>query len=179
MLLRAITVEAMFAVAQENGGAQAGFIELKQQLSELAPITVGQEAAHNAVRSLHARSAPSGRIPCIMEPYVATRFLGIIAQMVDAEAVQKNKSLFKDRLGQRVGSEAISLVDDGTFPGGIGSFPFDSEGVPSQRTELIRDGQLTSYLYDTYTAHRDNTESTGNGPSSFQLAFGRKYQFYD
>jgi len=157
----------VFAVAQENGDAQTGFsLSLKQRLSELAPITVGQEAAHNAVRSLHARSAPSGRIPCIMEPYVATRFLGIIAQMVDAEAVQKNKSLFKDRLGQRVGSEAISLVDDGTFPGGIGSFPFDSEGVPSQRTELIRDGQLTSYLYDTYTAHRDNTESTGNGQRS-------------
>lgn len=154
----------VFAVAQEDGDAQTGFsMSIKQRLSDLNPAAVGQEAAHNAVRSLHARSAPSGRIPCIMEPYVATRFLGIIAQMVDAEAVQKNKSLFRGRLGQKVGSTVLSLVDDGTYPEGIGSFPFDSEGVPSQRTELIREGQLTGYLYDTYTANRDNTTSTGNG----------------
>lgn len=154
----------IFAVAEEDGDAQTGFsMSIKQNLSELNPVSVGQEAAWHAVRSLHAKSAPSGRIPCIMEPYVATRFLGIIAQMVDAEAVQKGKSLFKGRRGQMAAAPVFSLVDDGTYPGGIGSFPFDSEGVPSQRTELIQAGRLTGYLYDTYTAKRDGTASTGNG----------------
>ena len=157
----------VFAVAEEEGDAQTGFsMSIKQSLTDLDPLAVGQEAAHNAIRSLHARSAPSGRVPCIMEPYVATRFLGMIAQMVDAEAIQRNKSLFRGRLGQRVGSPVLSLVDDGTYPGGIGSFPFDSEGVPSQRTQLIREGQLVAYLYDTYTANRDKTTSTGNGRRS-------------
>ncbi|HQE24008.1 MAG TPA: TldD/PmbA family protein [Syntrophomonadaceae bacterium] len=157
----------VFAVAEEDEDAQTGFsISIKQKLADLDPLAVGQEAAHNAVRSLHARRAPSGRIPCIMEPYVVTRFLGIIAQMVDAEAVQKGKSLFKGRIGQKVGAECISLTDDGTYPGGVSSFPFDSEGVPCQRTELIRDGHLVGYLYDTYTANRDHTRSTGNGQRS-------------
>lgn len=160
----------VFAVAEENEDAQTGFsMTAKQKLKDLDPLAVGQEAAQHAVRSLHARSAPSGRVPCIMEPYVATRFLGIIVQMVDAEAVQKKKSLFRGRMGQKVGAECISLTDDGTYPGGIGSFPFDSEGVPCQRTELIRGGHLVGYLYDTYTANRDNTKSTGNGlRSSFR-----------
>ncbi|NLU47005.1 MAG: TldD/PmbA family protein [Syntrophomonadaceae bacterium] len=157
----------VFAVAEEDADAQTGFsISIKQKLADLDPLAVGTEAAHNAVRCLHARRAPSGKVPCIMEPYVATRFLGIIAQMVDAEAVQKGKSLFKGRMGHKVGAECLSLTDDGTYPGGVGSFPFDSEGVPCQRTELIQNGHLVGFLYDTYTANRDRTRSTGNGQRS-------------
>lgn len=153
----------IFVVAEEDEDAQTGFsMSVKQRLADLDPDFIGKEAAAHAVRSLHARSAPSGRIPCVMEPYVVTRFLGILAQMVDAEAVQKGKSLFAGRKGQQIASPAFSLVDDGTWPGGIGSFPFDSEGVPSQRTELIKAGKLSGYLYDTYTAGRDGTVSTGN-----------------
>lgn len=154
----------VFAVAEEDEDAQTGFsMSIRQKLADLDPLAVGQEAARNAVRCLHARSAPSGRVPCIMEPYVVTRFLGIIAQMADAGAVQRGKSLFRGRRGQKVGAECLSLTDDGIYPGGIGSFPFDSEGVPCQRTELIKGGYLAGYLYDTYTANRDNTRSTGNG----------------
>lgn len=153
----------IFVVAEEAGDAQTGFsMSVKQRLADLDPDFIGREAAAHAVRSLQARSAPSGRIPCVMEPYVVTRFLGILAQMADAEAVQKGKSLFAGRKGQQIASPAFSLVDDGIWTGGIGSFPFDSEGVPCQRTELIRAGELCGYLYDTYTAGRDGTVSTGN-----------------
>lgn len=157
----------IFVVAQEDGDAQTGFsVSVKQELQGLDPQAVGNEAALHAIRSLHARRAPSGRIPCLMEPYVVTRFLGVLAQMVDAEAVQKGKSLLGGRRGQRVASPGFSLIDDGTYPGGIGTFPFDGEGVPSQRTELITGGVLTGYLYDTYTARRDGKSSTGNAQRS-------------
>lgn len=90
-------------MAEEDADAQTGFsISIKQKLADLDPLAVGTEAAHNAVRCLHARRAPSGKVPCIMEPYVATRFLGIIAQMVDAEAVQKVNPYSKAGWGIRL-----------------------------------------------------------------------------
>jgi len=73
------------------------------------------------------------------------------------------RSLLKNKVGRKVASSLISLVDDGRLDGGIATAPADGEGVLSQRTDLIRDGVLQGYLYNTYTAGRDGVSSTGNG----------------
>jgi len=154
----------LFLVAEQDGDAQNGFsVSLKKSYADLEPEAIATEAASKAVRSLKARVIPSARIPCLLDPYVMTRFLGMIAQMVDAEAVQKGKSLFAGAIGQQVASVNFNLVDDGLYADGIASFPFDGEGVASQTTSLIEKGQLKGYLYDTYTASSDGTDSTGNG----------------
>ncbi|MGI5879225.1 MAG: TldD/PmbA family protein [Syntrophomonadaceae bacterium] len=154
----------VFVVAEQEGDAQTGFsVSLKKKYADLQPEAVAIEAASKAVRSLKAFMIPSGRIPCLLDPYVMTRFLGIIARMVDAEAVQKGKSLFAGAVGQQVAAASLNLVDDGLYADGIASFPFDDEGVASQTTSLIEQGQFMGYLYDTYTASCDGAVSTGNG----------------
>jgi PmbA protein len=86
----------------------------------------------------------------------------VIGGVLGADAVQRGRSPLADRLGEEVASEVLVLTDDGLDPNGLGSSPFDGEGVPRGRPPLIEGGHLRSYLYDTYTARRGSTESTGN-----------------
>ncbi len=151
-------------MAEENGEMQTGFsVEAKRYIKELDPARVGKEGAHNAVRILGAKGAPSRPLPCILEPYVMTNFLSVLSNSFSADAVQKGKSTFKGKVGQVIASNLVTLVDDGTYEKGISSFPFDGEGWPSQRTVLIEQGKLEGFLYDSYTARKDQTRSTGNG----------------
>jgi PmbA protein len=80
--------------------------------------------------------------------------------------VQRGRSPFAGRLGEEVASTTFALHDDGRDPAGSASAPFDGEGVPRRRTALIEDGALQSYLYDTYTANREGTGSTGSASRS-------------
>lgn len=154
----------IFLVAEEDGDAQNGFsVMVKKKYSDLDPGFTGREAAQKAIRALNPRGIGSAHLPCVMEPYVAASFLGLLASLVNAEAVQKGKSLFAGKLEQLVASPVINLVDDATRPGGIGTFPFDGEGVPARESVVIKDGVLVSYLYDSYTASKAGVESTGNG----------------
>ncbi len=142
---------------------------------------MGTRAARKALGVLGAKKIPSERMPVLFEPYVAGQFLGVLGSALTAEAVQKGRSLFAGRIGQQVAAEGLSLVDDGRVEAAPGSAPWDGEGVPTQRTEVIRSGQLVSFLYDTTTARRENRSSTGNAsrggfkstphPSPTNLAF--------
>ncbi|MEN6351361.1 MAG: TldD/PmbA family protein [Syntrophomonas sp.] len=154
----------IFLVAEEGNDAQNGFAFMtRKRIKDLNPENVGREAAYRAVRSLNARTIKSAQIPCVLEPYVATRFLGLLAQSADAEAAQKGKSMWKGLEGQEVASSKFSLVDDSTYRDGIAAFPFDGEGVPGQRNVVVRDGVLQTLLYDSYTAGKAGCQSTGNG----------------
>jgi PmbA protein len=154
----------VFLVAEENGDAQTGFsTEARRKIAELNPAQVGAEGANSALRSLGAKNIPSRPLPCILEPYVMTNFLGVLSESFSADSVQKGKSILQGRLGQTIASSLVTLIDDGTYEAGVSSFPFDGEGWPSQRTVLIEGGVLKSFLYDTYTARKDQVNSTGNG----------------
>lgn len=151
-------------VAEEDNDAQNGFaVMVKKKIEDLVVSDVGKDAAERAIRSLKARHIGSASIPCVMEPYVVTRFLGIVSQLVNADSVQKGKSMLAGKQGQMVASQVFSLADDAARPGGIASFPFDGEGIPAQKTMVIENGILKSYLYDTYTAAKTGVKSTGNG----------------
>ncbi len=156
-----------YVVAEEDGDAQTGFsLTFSRHLPELTPEEVGREAAHNAVRMLQGKTITSGTMPCVLEPYVVTNFLGILANSVNADAVQKGKSLFAGKMGQEVAARELTLVDDSLYDEGIVSFPFDGEGFPAQRTVLVENGILQGFLYDVYTANKGQTRSTGNGARS-------------
>ncbi|MGE5381694.1 MAG: TldD/PmbA family protein [Methylocystaceae bacterium] len=151
-------------VAEENGAPETGFaVRSRRGPGGLYPADVGAEAAANAVRMLGAKSIASRRMPVIFEPYVVTNFMSLIASAVSADAVQKGKSFFAGKLGQQVASPALTIVDDQLRKEAVGSFPFDGEGTPAQRTVVLEKGWLKSYLYDAYTAAKDNCASTGNG----------------
>jgi PmbA protein len=99
----------------------------------------------------------------LFEPWAAASLIGTLASSISAEAVQKGRSLLAGRLGESVAASCVSLVDDGRLVEGMASRPWDGEGVPTQRTEVIAGGTLRTYLHNSYTARRDGTVvSTGN-----------------
>lgn len=154
----------IFLVAEEDGDAQNGFsFMMGRKLKNISAEDIGEEAAFNALRSLKPRRIGTGMMPCVMEPYVVTRFMGMIAAAVSADAVQKGKSMLADRLGEKIAYEGLNLIDDGLYVEGIGAFPFDGEGVASRRNTVIENGILKAFLYNNYTASKAGIKSTGNG----------------
>lgn len=153
-----------FLVAQENDEQQTGFgLQYRIKFDQLDPKVVGEEGAEKAVRMLGAKEISTQRAAVVLDPYVATSFLGVIAPALSAEAVQKGKSLFAGKAGAAVASDLMTIVDDGAMQGGVVSSPMDGEGVPAGRTMLVERGKLRGLLHNTYTAAKDGVSSTGNG----------------
>ncbi len=86
-----------------------------------------------------------------------------IGHGLEADLAQQGLSVYSKKIGERVASPVITVIDDATLPNRRGSFCFDDEGTPSMRNILVKNGVLTGYLYDKYTAMVDGTTSTGNG----------------
>ncbi|OPZ41593.1 MAG: peptidase PmbA [Actinobacteria bacterium ADurb.BinA094] len=153
-----------YVLAEEEGQVETGYsYDVGRALEDLDPTAVGREAAGRAARLLGARKCPSMRAPVILDPFVSAAFFGVLSSALTADAVQKGRSLFAGREGEKVAGDLLELVDDGTLPDGPDSAPFDGEGVPTARTPLIADGVLQGFLHDTYTAHKAGRASTGNG----------------
>ncbi len=151
------------ALAEEGDETQTGFsFRVGRRLEELEWREVAAEAASRAARMLGAAKPPTSRVPVVLDPFAGSSFLGVLAAALSAEAVQKGRSLFANLVGERVASEAVTLVDDGRLLDGPAASPFDAEGVPTRRTELITNGRLNGFLHNTYTARRGSTSSTGN-----------------
>jgi len=120
-------------------------------------------AAEKAVTFLRARPIPSRKTSVIFRNQVFASILGVmLSGPVNADWVQKGRSPLANKLGEQIASTNISIIDDGLMHGGWGTRPFDDEGHPTQRTPVVERGVLKSYLYDTYTALKDDVESTGN-----------------
>lgn len=150
--------------AREGDDIQNGFaFTINKRLDKLTPRTVGEEAALRAIRSLKAKAIASVDLPCILEPYVVTRFLNLLIHSVQADAVQKGKSILSDKIDCQVASHHVTLFDDPLSAEGASSFPFDGEGVTAQRVEILEQGILKGFLYDTYTGLKDGHGSNGHG----------------
>jgi PmbA protein len=151
------------ALAEGEGARETGLgFGLARGPSGLDPEAIGAEGAERALAMIGAGKPPSRSCPVVLDETVAASFAGLIGGGLSAKAVQRGRSPFAGRLDEEVASGAFVLYDDGRDPGGPASAPFDGEGVPRRRTALIEDGRLRSYLYDTYTANREGTASTGS-----------------
>jgi PmbA protein len=170
------------AIAAEGDDTQVGFeFDLGRGLGSLDAEDVARRSAERALGVLGATKIASARMPVVFDPYTSAQFLGVIGRVLTAEAVQKGRSLFAGKLGEVVAADALTLVDDGRAEGAPGASPWDAEGTPTQRTEIIRDGVLASLLYDIPSAKREGRASTGNasragfksapGPSPTNMAF--------
>jgi TldD protein len=122
-----------------------------------------REAARQAVDMLEAREAPGGDIPVAIGTGGGVVFHEAVGHGLEADGIEKRTSFYTDRLGEKVGSDGITIVDDGSLPNMRGSFDFDDEGTPSQRNILIEGGILKGYMYDLLTAWRLKAKPTGNG----------------
>jgi TldD protein len=143
----------------ETLGGHRGF-----ELLEDDPGQIAEQAAGKALTLLDAVAAPSGSMPVV----VAGGFGGVLfhemtGHGLEADHVQKGASVYAGKLGERVAQPLLSAYDDGRLPGEWGSDGTDDEGVPTQKTLVIEEGRLASFLYDGHTARRDGVASTGNG----------------
>ena len=157
-------------LAVEGDETQTGFsYRIARGLDELDWEAVADEAVERGARMLGAAKPATARVPVVLDQFAAMSFLGVLAGGLSADAVQKGRSLFAELVGEGVGSDLFTLVDDGTTIEGPGAAPFDDEGVPSGRTELFTKGVLNGFLHNAYTAHKGGAASTGNGKRGYRL----------
>ena len=128
------------------------------------PERIGAEAARVANAMLHAGFAPAGQLPVV----IGNGFGGVIfheacGHILETTAIEKNASVFADKIGQRIAHESLSAVDDGTIPGAWGSINVDDEGMPAERTMLIENGILKSYMSDKVGEMKTGYARTGSG----------------
>ncbi|HYL93247.1 MAG TPA: TldD/PmbA family protein [Alphaproteobacteria bacterium] len=127
-----------------------------------SPESVGKEAARRALRGLGARKIPSTKVPLVFDPDMARDILDTIADAVSGSAIYRQSSFLAGKLGEKIAGDNVTVIDDGTIPGGFGSSPFDDEGIPTRRKVVIEKGVLKSYLLNTYTAKKLGLQTTAN-----------------
>jgi len=148
------------AVAEETGESEVGWdFDVSRFFNDLDVEGVGRSASRRALESLGGRRIPTGIYPVLIRNQIASEFLSILAHSFLADQVQKGKSPLKGKQGERFFSPLLTIVDDGLHPKGISTAPIDGEGMPSQQTSLVIQGEVRGYLYDRYWANRENLSS--------------------
>jgi PmbA protein len=123
---------------------------------------VAAKAARDAVEMLDPKMVKTQRAAVIFHPDVGRTLLGGILAAVDGERVLQGASFLARRLGQKIGSELLTVIDDGTRPKGLASRPFDGEGVPTRKQAVVENGVLKTFLHNARTAKRAGVKNTGN-----------------
>ena len=157
------------AIAESGGDRQTGLgFGTGRSPAALDAEAIGREAAARSTSLLGATKPASRTCPVVLDETVAASFAGFIGGLLCADAIQRGRSPFAGRLGEEIGSTALTLLDDGADPAGLNSAPFDGEGTPAGRTALIEAGTLRAYLHDCYTARRQGggARSTANAARS-------------
>jgi TldD protein len=143
----------------ETLGGHRGF-----ELFDGDPGAIAAEAAGKALVLLDAGPAPAGSMPVVVGGgFGGVLFHEMTGHGLEADHIQKGASVYVGKMGERVAQPLLTAYDDGRLPNEWGSDSIDDEGVPTQKTMVIEDGRLTSFLYDGVTARRDGVASTGNG----------------
>jgi PmbA protein len=150
-------------VAEEKGESQTGWaIGMGHHASDVDAEAIGLDAAERAVGRLGGREIPSMRVPVVLDNFVAVELLESLEGSLLGDSVMKGKSMLAGKLGKKVFSDRVTIIDDGTMPGGWATSNVDGEGVLRKKTVLAEDGRLKAFLYDSYWAGRAGKRSTGN-----------------
>jgi len=155
-------------LALANGSMQRDYwMTVARRLADLeGAAAVGRRAAERALRRLGAKPVATCEAPVIFDSVTAPSLLSHLAACVNGYGVYRETSYLAGRLGEIVASELVGVVDDGRRPGGLGSKPFDGEGLPTRRNVVIDRGRLATYLLDSYSARKLGERSTGNAARS-------------
>lgn len=128
----------------------------------MAAATVGRNAGKFAVRRLHPKKATSARLPVVYDRRVSGGLIGHLAGAINGRAVARGTSFLKDKMGAKVFADGIRILDTPHKKRGLGSRPFDAEGLPCKRMAVIDDGVLTTWLLDLAAARQLKTAPTGH-----------------
>jgi len=144
-----------------GGGGRYGYVEL---LGSGKPEAIAREALRQALVNLEAIDAPAGVMPVVLgSGWPGVLLHEAVGHGLEGDFNRKGTSTYAGRMGQRVASPGVTIVDDGTLPGRRGSLNIDDEGTPTECTTLIEDGVLVGYMQDTLNARLMGMKPTGNG----------------
>ncbi len=177
---------AVTPIATSDGAMQRDYwYSYSRHLRELeSPESVGKRAAERTIRRLGARKIATREVPVVFDAETSASLMRSLCSAVSGPSLYRGASFLIDRLGDRIAPEIVSIYDDGTLQGHLGSKPFDGEGLATRRTAVVENGVLRSYLLDTYSARKLKLAPTGSaargvgdvptvGPSNFFLQAGR------
>ena len=160
-----ITVVASEDSSEETSGSEG---KVSRMLGDMDFGWIGREAVKIAVESLGGKRLKTKTIPVVFAPRAVQNLLAYtLIPQLSAENVQRKQSPYHGKKGEKIASEILTIIDDGTMPLGVNSRKMDGEGVPAQSTSLVEKGVLKKFLYDSYTASKDGVESTGNAIRGF------------
>jgi PmbA protein len=178
--------QSVAPVAKSNGSMQRDYwYSSNRKFARLEPPkSVGEKAARRVLRRLGASKVKTCEVPIIFDPEMAASLLRNLSSAISGYALYKGASFLTGRLGTQIGSNLLTVIDDATIPGALGSKPFDGEGLPTRKKLVVQDGKLQSYLLDTYSGRKLGMASTGNAsrsvgeppgvsPANFYLAPGK------
>ena len=129
---------------------------------QLSPEEIGRIAAERTVRRLGARKIETCEVPVVFDPETSAELLGHLFSAMSGYSVFRNSTFLKDRLGEPIASPLLTVVDDPRRYRGLGSRPFDGEGLPTRRLVPLEKGVLRHFLCDTYSARKIGARSTGS-----------------
>ncbi len=148
----------VFTFSREEIGSTAGY----EIFDVETPDVVGERVAKRAVEQLKAKSPKGGVFPVILGPNVLGVFVHeAFGHLAEADLTLCG-SILLSKIGKKIASDVVTLYDDGTIKGSFGSFKYDDEGVPAQKTLLVKDGIVVGLMHNRETAHKLKTKSTGN-----------------
>jgi PmbA protein len=174
-------------VAKQNGSMERDYWYTSGRAASRLESAdyVGKLAAERAVRRLNPRKIATQKAAVVFEPRTARSLLGDLFDAVNGGAIYRHASFLAGKIGEKIGAESLTVIDDPTLPGLFGSSPFDDEGVISRRTVVIEKGVLKSYLLNSYSARKLGLKTTGNasrgvtgnagvGPGNFFIEPGER-----
>jgi len=157
------TCSVVAAAAQEGADSEMGWeFDFAKTFDALRLDWVAERCVERTVRQLGGKPCPTRAMPIVLDNYVTTQFLGVLAPALMANQVLKGKSLFAEQVRQDIAAKCVTLIDQNDAPGGLNRAPFDAEGASAQRTVLVEAGTLRGFLHNAYTAHRMAVKSTAN-----------------
>jgi TldD protein len=166
---RSYLTAMVHVIASDGNVVQTGYEPIGGNIGmELFDVTPLEQAAATAVKRavmmLSARKAPAGRMPVVLSAEAGgTMIHEAVGHGLEADLAQSGLSVYSNRIGDRIASPLITVLDDATIAGKRGSFRFDDEGVDAAKTVLVDKGILKTFMYDRLTAMKDRVRSTGNG----------------
>lgn len=175
------------SVVAEKGEQKSSGSEFcsRRFFADLKPVEeIANKAAKDAYEMLDPQMVKTQKASVVFDPDVAFAILGGVLSAINGERVLQGASFLRDKMNQKIASELVTIIDDGTKPKGLGSKLFDGEGVPTQKRVIVDKGILKGFMYNTIVAKRAGVMSTGNasrgsfaslpgiGPHNFYLAAG-------
>ncbi|MDR0973343.1 MAG: TldD/PmbA family protein [Prevotellaceae bacterium] len=153
---------------------ESGWSESSLFFDSLPTKDIGTKALERVLRKLGQRKVKSGKYTMVIDPRVATQVLSPVMSALSGSALQQKNSFLMDRIGQKVASDKLTLIDEPHLIRAVGARYFDAEGIATQRIPVFENGVLRTYYVDTYNAKKMNVEPTISGASLLVLQPGTK-----